>query len=112
MPAVRAAGVSRGSTWTRFDAAMATLLRSVNRRHEHAAPSCGSRAPAASQNGSIAGILAGFSSSMVYGAAKGGGDPSDQIARPMELGESHIARQLDLGRRDRAGISARRWACR
>jgi len=55
----------------RFDAAMATLLRSVMLGMKHAAPYMRKQGSGSIiNNGSIAGRLAGFSSSIVYGAAK------------------------------------------
>src|SRR6201986_2281091 len=55
----------------RFDAAMATLVRSVMLGMKHAAPHMKKQGfGSIINNGSIAGRLAGFSSSMVYGAAK------------------------------------------
>src|SRR5271169_2540804 len=55
----------------RFDAAMATLVRSVMLGMKHAAPHMRRQGSGSIiNNGSIAGRLAGFSSSMVYGAAK------------------------------------------
>src|ERR1700758_1028943 len=55
----------------RFDAAMATLVRSVMLGMKHAAPHMRRQGSGSIiNNGSIAGRLAGFSSSVVYGAAK------------------------------------------
>lgn len=55
----------------RFDAAMATLVRSVMLGMKHAAPYMKKQGSGSIiNNGSIAGRLAGFSSSVVYGAAK------------------------------------------
>src|SRR3954471_1822161 len=55
----------------RFDAAMATLVRSVMLGMKHAAPHMKKQGSGSIiNNGSIAGRLAGFSSSLVYGAAK------------------------------------------
>ncbi|KAH2821651.1 hypothetical protein KXV85_002643, partial [Aspergillus fumigatus] len=55
----------------RFDAAIATLLRSVMLGMKHAAPYMKKQGfGSIINNGSIAGRLAGFSSSVVYGAAK------------------------------------------
>ncbi len=85
----------------RFDAAMATLVRSVMLGMKHAAPIMKKQGSGSIiNNGSIAGRLAGFSSSMVYGAAKAAviyldqmrGDGAWRVQRP---------RQLDLARRDR-----------
>src|ERR1700744_3479908 len=66
----------------RFDAAMATLLRSVMLGMKHAAPVMRRQASGSIiNNGSIAGRLAGFSSSMVYGAAKAAGVHFTTIGR-------------------------------
>src|ERR1700723_368004 len=55
----------------RFDAAMATLLRSVMLGMKHTTPHMRRQGSGSIiNNGSIAGRLAGFSSSIVYGAAK------------------------------------------
>src|SRR6478672_7063385 len=55
----------------RFDAAMVTLVRSVMLGMKHAAPVMKKQGSGSIiNNGSIAGRLAGFSSSVVYGAAK------------------------------------------
>src|SRR5689334_2945160 len=55
----------------RFDAAMATLVRSVMLGMKHAAPHMKKQGGGSIiNNGSIAGRLAGFSSSVVYSAAK------------------------------------------
>jgi NAD(P)-dependent dehydrogenase (short-subunit alcohol dehydrogenase family) len=55
----------------RFDAAMAVLVRSVMLGMKHATPHMRRQGSGSIiNNGSIAGRLAGFSSSMVYGAAK------------------------------------------
>ena len=55
----------------RFDAAMATLVRSVMLCMKHAAPHMKKQGSGSIiNNGSIAGRLAGFSSSMVYGDRK------------------------------------------
>jgi NAD(P)-dependent dehydrogenase (short-subunit alcohol dehydrogenase family) len=55
----------------RFDAAMATLLRSVMLGMKHAAPHMRRQGSGSIiNNGSIAGRLAGYSTSVVYGAAK------------------------------------------
>lgn len=54
-----------------FDAAMALLVRSVMLGMKHAAPVMKSqRAGSIINNGSVAAHLAGYSSSMIYGAAK------------------------------------------
>jgi NAD(P)-dependent dehydrogenase (short-subunit alcohol dehydrogenase family) len=55
----------------RFDAAIATLLRSVMLGMKHAAPVMKKQgAGSIINNGSVAGLRAGYSSSMTYGAAK------------------------------------------
>ncbi|MFL9500143.1 glucose 1-dehydrogenase [Rhodopseudomonas sp. P1] len=74
----------------RFDAAMATLVRSVMLGMKHAAPAMKKRgAGSIINNGSIAGRLAGFSSSLVYGAAKAAVNHLTKCVA-MELGESGI----------------------
>src|ERR1700753_1765856 len=74
----------------RFDAAMATLLRSVMLGMKHAAPVMRRQGSGSIiNNGSIAGRLAGFSSSMVYGAAKAAVIHFTKCVA-MELGESGI----------------------
>src|SRR6201996_6076138 len=74
----------------RFDAAMATLLRSVMLGMKHAAPYMKKQGSGSIiNNGSIAGRLAGFSSSMVYGAAKAAVIHFTKCVA-MELGESGI----------------------
>src|ERR1700744_367319 len=74
----------------RFDAAMATLVRSVMLGMKHAAPHMRRQGSGSIiNNGSIAGRLAGFSSSIGYGAAKGAViHPTKGVA--MELGEAGI----------------------
>jgi NAD(P)-dependent dehydrogenase (short-subunit alcohol dehydrogenase family) len=74
----------------RFDEAMATLVRSVVLGMKHAAPhmkrqGCGSII----NNGSIAGRLAGYSSSLIYGAAKAAVIHLSKCVA-MELGESGV----------------------
>jgi NAD(P)-dependent dehydrogenase (short-subunit alcohol dehydrogenase family) len=65
-----------------FDAAMALLVRSVMLGMKHTAPVMKSqRAGSIINNGSVAAHLAGYSSSMIYGAAK---------AAVVELGEHGI----------------------
>ncbi len=55
----------------RFDAAIAVLLRSVMLGMKHAAPVMKKQGSGSIiNNGSVAGLRAGFSSSMIYGAAK------------------------------------------
>jgi NAD(P)-dependent dehydrogenase (short-subunit alcohol dehydrogenase family) len=74
----------------RFDAAMATLLRSVMLGMKHAAPHMRKQGSGSIiNNGSIAGRLAGFSSSIVYGAAKAAVIHLTKCVA-MELGESGI----------------------
>jgi NAD(P)-dependent dehydrogenase (short-subunit alcohol dehydrogenase family) len=74
----------------RFDAAMATLLRSVMLGMKHAAPIMRKQGSGSIiNNGSIAGRLAGFSSSLVYGAAKAAVIHFTKCVA-MELGESGI----------------------
>ena len=74
----------------RFDAAMATLLRSVMLGMKHAAPHMRKQGSGSIiNNGSIAGRLAGFSSSLVYGAAKAAVIHLTKCVA-MELGESGI----------------------
>ena len=74
----------------RFDAAMATLVRSVMLGMKHAAPYMKKQGSGSIiNNGSIAGRLAGFSSSMVYGAAKAAVIHLTKCVA-MELGESNI----------------------
>jgi NAD(P)-dependent dehydrogenase (short-subunit alcohol dehydrogenase family) len=74
----------------RFDAAMATLVRSVMLGMKHAAPHMKRQGSGSIiNNGSIAGRLAGFSSSVVYGAAKAAVIHLTRCVA-MELGESGI----------------------
>jgi NAD(P)-dependent dehydrogenase (short-subunit alcohol dehydrogenase family) len=74
----------------KFDAGMATLLRSVMLGMKHAAPHMRrQRSGSIINNGSIAGRLAGFSSSLVYGAAKAAVIHLTRCVA-MELGESGI----------------------
>lgn len=74
----------------RFDAAMATLLRSVMLGMKHASPHMRKQGfGSIINNGSIAGRLAGFSSSLVYGAAKAAVIHLTKCVA-MELGESGI----------------------
>src|SRR6185437_7743021 len=74
----------------RFDEAMATLVRSVMLGMKHAAPHMKRQGSGSIiNNGSIAGRLAGFSSSMVYGAAKAAVIHFTRCVA-MELGESGI----------------------
>jgi NAD(P)-dependent dehydrogenase (short-subunit alcohol dehydrogenase family) len=74
----------------RFDAAIATLLRSVMLGMKHAAPHMRRQGSGSIiNNGSIAGRLAGFSSSIVYGAAKAAVIHLTKCVA-MELGEAGI----------------------
>jgi NAD(P)-dependent dehydrogenase (short-subunit alcohol dehydrogenase family) len=74
----------------RFDAAMAVLVRSVMLGMKHAAPHMRRQGSGSIiNNGSIAGRLAGFSSSMVYGAAKAAVIHLTKCVA-MELGEANI----------------------
>jgi NAD(P)-dependent dehydrogenase (short-subunit alcohol dehydrogenase family) len=74
----------------RFDAAMATLVRSVMLGMKHAAPHMRRQGSGSIiNNGSIAGHLAGFSSSVVYGAAKAAVIHLTRCVA-MELGEAGI----------------------
>ena len=74
----------------RFDAGMATLVRSVMLGMKHAAPHMRRQGSGSIiNNGSIAGRLAGFSSSLVYGAAKAAVIHLTKCVA-MELGESGI----------------------
>jgi NAD(P)-dependent dehydrogenase (short-subunit alcohol dehydrogenase family) len=74
----------------RFDAAMATLVRSVMLGMTHAAPYMKKQGSGSIiNNGSIAGRLAGFSSSIVYGAAKAAVIHLTRCVA-MELGESGV----------------------
>ena len=74
----------------RFDAAMATLVRSVMLGMKHAAPHMRKQGSGSIiNNGSIAGRLAGFSSSMVYSAAKAAVIHLTKCVA-MELGEANI----------------------
>src|SRR3569832_1039363 len=64
-------GGIEGLDAARFDAAMATLVRSVMLGMKHVAPHMKKQGSGSIiNNGSIAGRLAGYSSSIVYGAAK------------------------------------------
>jgi NAD(P)-dependent dehydrogenase (short-subunit alcohol dehydrogenase family) len=64
-------GGIEGLEVARFDAAMATLVRSAMLGMKHAAPHMRRQGSGSIiNNGSIAGRLAGFSTSVVYGAAK------------------------------------------
>ena len=83
-------GGIEGLDAARFDAAMATLVRSVMLGMKHAAPHMKKQGSGSIiNNGSIAGRLAGFSSSVVYGAAKAAVVQLTKCVA-MELGESGI----------------------
>src|ERR1035437_3938646 len=83
-------GGIEGLDVARFDAAMATLVRSVMLGMKHAAPHMRRQGSGSIiNNGSIAGGLAGFSSSVVYGAAKAAVIHLSKCVA-MELGESGI----------------------
>jgi NAD(P)-dependent dehydrogenase (short-subunit alcohol dehydrogenase family) len=74
----------------RFDAAMATLVRSVMLGMKHAAPHMKKQGSGSIiNNGSIAGRLGGYSTSLVYGAAKAAVIHLTKCVA-MELGESGI----------------------
>src|SRR3977135_3375916 len=74
----------------RFDAGMATLVRSVMLGMKHAAPHMRRQGSGSIiNNGSIAGRLAGYSTSVVYGAAKAAVIHLTKCVA-MELGESGI----------------------
>jgi NAD(P)-dependent dehydrogenase (short-subunit alcohol dehydrogenase family) len=83
-------GGIEGLEVARFDAAMATLVRSVMLGMKHATPYMRKQGSGSIiNNGSIAGRLAGFSSSVVYGAAKAAVIHLTKCVA-MELGESGI----------------------
>jgi NAD(P)-dependent dehydrogenase (short-subunit alcohol dehydrogenase family) len=74
----------------RFDAAMATLVRSVMLGMKHAAPHMKRQGSGSIiNNGSIAGRVAGYSSSVIYGAAKAAVIHLTKCVA-MELGESGV----------------------
>src|SRR3978361_2299385 len=74
----------------KFDVAMATLLRSVMLGMKHAAPHMRKQGSGSIiNNGSIAGHLAGYSSSVVYGAAKAAVIHFTKCVA-MEMGESGV----------------------
>ncbi|MEN3287757.1 MAG: hypothetical protein V7634_2057, partial [Bradyrhizobium sp.] len=74
----------------RFDAAIAVLLRSVMLGMKYAAPHMKKQGSGSIiNNGSVAGRLAGYSSSLVYGAAKAAVIHLTKCVA-MELGESGI----------------------
>lgn len=73
-----------------FDAAMALLVRSVMLGMKHAAPiMIKQRAGSIINNGSIAAHLAGYSTSMIYGAAKAAVNHLTRCVG-MELGEHNV----------------------
>jgi NAD(P)-dependent dehydrogenase (short-subunit alcohol dehydrogenase family) len=73
-----------------FDAAMAQLVRSVMLGMKHAAPRMiRQRSGSIINNGSIAGHRAGYSTSMIYGAAKAAVNHLTRCVA-MELGEHHV----------------------
>ena len=83
-------GGIEGLDAARFDLAMATLVRSVMLGMKHAAPYMKKQGfGSIINNGSIAGRLAGFSSSIVYSAAKAAVIHLTRCVA-MELGESGI----------------------
>jgi NAD(P)-dependent dehydrogenase (short-subunit alcohol dehydrogenase family) len=83
-------GGIEGLDAARFDLAMATLVRSVMLGMKHAAPHMRRQGSGSIiNNGSSAGRLAGFSSSVVYGAAKAAVIHLTKCVA-MELGESGI----------------------
>src|SRR5260370_229578 len=83
-------GGIEGLEVARFDAAIAALVRSVMLGMKHAAPHMRRQGSGSIiNNGSIAGRLAGFSSSVVYGAAKAAVIHLTKCVA-MELGEAGI----------------------
>src|SRR6201987_4643245 len=83
-------GGIEGLEVARFDVAMATLVRSVMLGMKHAAPHMRKQGSGSIiNNGSIAGRLAGFSSSVVYGAAKAAVIHLTKCVA-MELGEAGV----------------------
>jgi NAD(P)-dependent dehydrogenase (short-subunit alcohol dehydrogenase family) len=73
-----------------FDQAMALLVRSVMLGMKHASPiMMQQRSGSIINNGSIAGHLAGYSTSMIYGAAKAAVNHLTRCAA-MELGEHNV----------------------
>jgi NAD(P)-dependent dehydrogenase (short-subunit alcohol dehydrogenase family) len=83
-------GGIEGIEVARFDEAMAVLLRSVVLGMKHAAPYMKKQGSGSLiNNGSIAGRLAGYSSSLIYGAAKAAVIHLSKCVA-MELGESGI----------------------
>jgi NAD(P)-dependent dehydrogenase (short-subunit alcohol dehydrogenase family) len=83
-------GGIEGLDVARFDAGMATLLRSVMLGMKHAAPHMRRQGSGSIiNNGSIAGRLGGYATSLVYGAAKAAVIHLTKCVA-MELGESGI----------------------
>jgi len=83
-------GGIEGIEVARFDDAMATLVRSVVLGMKHAAPYMKQqRSGSIINNGSIAGRFAGYSSSLIYGAAKAAVIHLSKCVA-MELGESGV----------------------
>jgi NAD(P)-dependent dehydrogenase (short-subunit alcohol dehydrogenase family) len=83
-------GGIEGLEVARFDEAMATLVRSVMLGMKHAAPYMKQQGSGSIiNNGSIAGKLAGYSTSLVYGAAKAAVIHLTRCVA-MELGESGV----------------------
>jgi len=83
-------GGIEGLDVAQFDAAMATLLRSVMLGMKHATPHMRRQGSGSIiNNGSIAGHLAGYSSSLVYGAAKAAVIHFTKCVA-MELGEAGV----------------------
>lgn len=83
-------GGIEGLEVARFDEAMATLVRSVMLGMKHAAPHMRRQGSGSIiNNGSIAGHLAGYSSSLVYGAAKAAVIHLTKCVA-MELGEAGV----------------------
>jgi NAD(P)-dependent dehydrogenase (short-subunit alcohol dehydrogenase family) len=73
-----------------FDAAMATLVRSVMLGMKHAAPVMMKQSSGSIiNNGSVAGRRAGYSTSMIYGAAKAAVNHLT-VCAAMQLGESNV----------------------
>ena len=84
-----------------FDAAMALLVRSVMLGMKHAAPiMIKQRSGSIINNGSIAAHLAGYSTSMIYGAAKAAVNHSDPLRRHGAR-RAQRARQFRVAGRDR-----------
>ncbi|MBN8961467.1 MAG: SDR family oxidoreductase [Rhizobiales bacterium] len=83
-------GGIEGLDVTQFDAAMATLVRSVMLGMKHVAPHMRRQGSGSIiNNGSIAGHLGGYSSSLVYGAAKAAVIHFTKCVA-MELGEAGV----------------------